>query len=162
MKNKEPVITAGPTVTATTTVTSIFKEEEKEYIDHPLHESQIGDRSALHTAVCGGSLQEVKHLINTLKIEISGGVVSNEEQIKILNSVDSDGFCPLHSAVSLNPSNMSVVMTHLLLSFGADAAANDRFGNSPLHWSARAGNDEVAQILVLKNCSPGMCTNLAL
>ena len=47
MKNKEPVITAGPTATATTTVTSIFKEEEKEYIDHPLHESQIGDRSAL-------------------------------------------------------------------------------------------------------------------
>lgn len=82
-------------------------------------------------------------------------MTKSEEQLKLLNAADCYGFRPMHSAVSLIPSNMAVVMTHLLLSFGTDSSSTDKFGNTPLHWAARAGNDEVAQILVLKSCSPG-------
>jgi hypothetical protein len=142
----------GPT---SSSVSTIFHGEEEQTADHPLYQSASCIRSALHMGVIGGSLQEVKHLMNTLKAEVTGGMMNNGAQLKVLNAIDSNGFGPLHSAVSLNPSNMAVVMTHLLLSYGADAASLDKYGNSPLHWAARAGNDEIAQILVLKNCSPG-------
>ncbi len=120
---------------------------------HPLHQSSNCNRSAIHLAVCGGSLQEVKHLIND-NPEMSNASIKSDTKSKLLNEMDNDGFCPIHTAVSLSPSNMAVVMTHLLLSLGADAAIADKFGNTPLHWAARAGNDEVAQVLLLKNCLP--------
>ena len=85
---------------------------------------------------------------------MTGSATKNESRIKALNEMDNDGFCPMHSAVSLGPSNMAIVMTHLLLSFGADATIVDRFGNTPLHWAARAGNDELTQVLLLRNCHP--------
>ena len=121
---------------------------------HPLHQSTTCNRSSIHLAVCGGSLQEVKRLINMSHTGMNTGTMTSSTKRKLLNEMDNDGFCPMHTAVSLSPSNMAVVMTHLLLSFGADATIVDGFGNTPLHWAARAGNDEVAQVLVLKNCHP--------
>lgn len=122
---------------------------------HPLIQSSFCVRSALHKAVCGGSLEEVKHQFDCLSADTSGTVHNNEQQLKVLNATDSYGFFPIHSAVSLNPSNMAIAMTRLLLVCGADASSIDKFGNSPLHWAARAGSDEIAQTLLLKNCSPG-------
>ncbi len=154
VKNKEK---EQQSIGSKATPSSIFNDDDDEVQaeDHPLNQSPNCVRSALHTAVCGGSLQEVKGLINTLKSDISGRVVNNEQILQVLNALDSDGFGPIHSAVSLKPSTRADTMTHLLLSYGTDASSVDKSGNSPLHWAARAGNDEVAQILVLKNCSPG-------
>lgn len=142
-----------PGSTATTTVTSILNKQDQP-INHPLHQSPNFVRSALHTAVCGGSLQQVKDLLNALSNDASRGMIKSEEQLKLLNAADYNGFRPMHSSVSLTPSNMAVVMTHLLLTFGTDSSSTDKFGNTPLHWAARAGNEEVAHILVLKSCSP--------
>ncbi len=123
---------------------------------HPLNQSSTCERSEIHKAVCEGSLQNVKRLINTIHPELATvGTIKNATKVKALNVMDNDGFCPIHSAVSLGPSNMAVVMTHLLLSFGASASIVDKFGNTPLHWAARAGNDELAQVLVYKNCRLG-------
>lgn len=130
-------------------------DDEIQHPYHPLYPSTNCVRSALHKAVCEGSLQQVKLVLNNQ--ENNNGEISEEQlkKLKMLNDFDGDGFSPIHSAVSLIPSNMAVVMTHLLLSFGTDATSVDQFGNSSLHWAARAGNDEVAQILMFKKCSPG-------
>lgn len=101
-------------------------------------------------AICGGSLQEVKVIINTMN-----GNGGGDNQVQSLNQPDSDGFRPLHSAVSLNQLNMAVDMTQLLLSCETDVLATDAFGNTALHWAARAGNHKISQILALKNCPIG-------
>jgi ankyrin repeat protein len=136
-------------------------DDKSHFSDHPLNKSSSCVRSALHKAVCRGSLQEVRHLFDSLSTDTSDIVNNNEQQLHVLNAIDSHGFCPIHSAVSLSPIDMAVVMTRLLLAWGTDSSSTDKFGNSPLHWAARAGNDEVAQTLLLKHCSPGKnCTLL--
>lgn len=120
--------------------------------NHPLGNQM--NRTALHDAVCGGSLQDVKRILESPQ-SIGQGI--NEQQMSQVCLIDSAGFAPLHSAVSLSidddAGNMAVTMTNLLLSADANVECVDHCGNTPLHWAARVGNSEVAQILILKSCA---------
>jgi len=136
-------------------------DEGAHAITHPLGK-QI-TRTALHEAVCQGSLQEVKRMLDypqsmveaTIQGDGGGGGIEQLRRNQVCR-VDSAGFSPLHSAASLrivdDAGNMAVSMTHLLLSADADVDSLDPFDNTPLHWAARVGNSEVAQMLILKSC----------
>jgi len=100
----------------------------------------------------------VKEVTRMLESSQSIGQGSNEMRRSQVCLADSGGFAPLHSAASLrmvdDAGNMTAIrMTHLLLSADANVECLDHHGNTPLHWAARVGNSEVAQILILKNCA---------
>jgi len=127
-------------------------DQESNGYNHPLGNQM--KRTALHDAVCRGALQEVKRILENPQ-SIGQGV--DEQRRSQVGVVDSGGFSPLHSAVSLtiddDAGNGAVTMTYLLLSADANVECLDRCGNTPLHWAARVGNSEVAQILILKSCA---------
>jgi len=135
---------------------------EDEFVDHPLSQNPTTIRDALHTAVCNGNIKDVEQFLKSS--HSTGGTINSIEEMlqhhtaitikqqRLLNAIDGNGFCPLHCAVSLKQNNLAAIMTQLLLSFGADPACKDKFDNSPLHWAVRAGNEDVAQILVSKTC----------
>ena len=86
------------------------------------------------------------------------------ENKSTMNVPDEAGFCPIHTACALSmvdpensPSACEIV--NLLLQAGADRAVKDTHGNTPLHWAARAGDDEVVRILLQNNCPSGELTN---
>ena len=124
-------------------------DQEIPYQSLPLsYMSSSSNRSALHLAVCKGSLKDTSSILQNADIDENG--------IRTLtNSKDDLGFTPLHSAVSIPSVTLSKNLTNLLLSTGADTNAIDALENTPLHWAARAGNSDVAQMLIMNGCPVG-------
>ena len=79
------------------------------------------------------------------------------EETPVHSLYDSQEFTPLHVAASLDVSlvgtGVPAEMTRMLLSAGSNVGCTDRYGNTALHWAARAGNGDVAHLLTLKNCT---------
>ena len=105
-------------------------------------------RSPLHKAICDMDMAAVHQ-----ELSDSIGAAS-------LHRKDEAGYLPIHSACALslsdpNNSEMACEVTRLLLAAGGDASAVDSKRNTPLHWAARAGDANLAQILLMKNCPPG-------
>lgn len=112
------------------------------------------NRSTLHKAVCEMDLASVQRAL----------AVANSE---MLNRKDDLGFSPLHTACSLgllrtNRLNEPCEIVRHLLSSGADPCGEDENGNTPLHWSARAGDKEVTELLLRKNCPKGKSIHMIL
>lgn len=110
--------------------------------------SSTSNRSALHLAVCSGSIEDTSHILQNADID-------KNEVRNLLSTKDDLGFTPLHSAVSIPTVALSKNLTKLLLSAGADINSMDALDNTPLHWAARAGNSDVAQMLIMKGCPVG-------
>lgn len=107
-------------------------------------------RSSLHKAVCEMDLA-------TIQREVSVAANNNDN---ILLRQDEAGYCPLHSACALrmlkvNNYTIACEIVRTLLAAGADSSCTDNNGNTPLHWAARAGDKDVAEVLLLKNCPQG-------
>ena len=105
-------------------------------------------RTSLHKAVCSMDASAVQNEL----------LFGTDDVVKR----DELGYCPLHTACALSlldPSNNNVAsdISQILISGGADASCLDSNGNTPLHWAARAGDEAVAHLLLLKNCPPGLC-----
>ena len=104
-------------------------------------------RSRLHKAVCEMDLASVQRELDAANSEM-------------LNRKDDLGYCPLHTACSLgllrtNRLDIPCEIVRQLISSGADPCRVDENGNTPLHWSARAGDKEVTELLLRKNCPKG-------
>ncbi len=67
--------------------------------------------------------------------------------VDYLNLPDSDGKTPLHLAVWGNP---KTAIVKILLENGADAKAKNKWGYTALHWAAKHGHLESAQLLIDK------------
>jgi ankyrin repeat protein len=84
-----------------------------------------------------------------------------EELQRLACTADDKGYTPLHTAAALcMASNVTTYgfqrdNVRLLLSAGANVACPDYSGNSPLHWAARAGDSDIAYLLILKSCPIG-------
>jgi len=115
------------------------------------------ERSALHTAVCMGSYQNVEEILQRHQSDEGDDASGKVKLRELLCALDHVGFTPLHSAVTLPGSEGSVAldMTRLLITAGAVATCTDSYGNTPLHWAARVGNVGVMNTLVLENCPLG-------
>jgi len=120
---------------------------------HPVcSHSSAYNRSALHKAVCDMDLAN-------LQTQLAGGDTS------ALFVRDDAGYCPLHSACSLRLLNLNrpgvpCEIVRQLLAAGADPSCVDDSGCTPLHWAARAGDKDVAELLLRKNCPKGMWMSL--
>ena len=104
-------------------------------------------RSTLHRAVCELDLDGLQ---NELAAE-------NTAQ---LSQRDDLGYCPLHTACALgllrlNRKDVPCEIVRQLIAAGADPSCEDENGNTPLHWSARAGDKDVAEFLLRKNSPKG-------
>lgn len=114
---------------------------------HPVCEPGMKyGRSRLHELICSMDVSAVNALLSGAQMDTS-----------VLQKKDEAGFCPIHSACALSMLQSSNApeaseITRLLIAAGADVACADSDGNTPLHWAARAGDESVAQILLLKNC----------
>jgi ankyrin repeat protein len=105
-------------------------------------------RTAIHKAVCELDLAGLER-------ELSD--VANQA---LLDRRDQAGFCPIHTACALpifHPDQTPLIFDILrtLLSAGANPSVTDTNENTALHWAARAGCRELAQVLLSKNCPPG-------
>ena len=74
-------------------------------------------QTALHVAAAAGNMADVRRLLDSRRIDI--------------NSVDSNGWQPLHEAV--HSGHLSVVK--MLLSRGADVASKTNNGGTALWWA---------------------------
>ena len=127
------------------------EDSDQEVPYQPLPLSSIPsalNKTALHSAVSGGSIDETRHILQN-----SG--IGKDEIETLLNTKDELGFTPLYAAVSLPSPALSKSLTGLLLSAGAEINSIDALENSPLHWAVRAGNGDTAQILITNNCPIG-------
>ena len=127
-------------------------DDVDDYHIPPLKHSYNRFRSPLHVAICEGSVENTRTLIEQHKLS------NTNTAHTYVNTHDEIGFLPLHLAACLSKTddrNTSVDMTHLLLLSGAQADCLDSYGNTPLHWAARAGHADVVQVLLLKNCPLG-------
>jgi len=93
-------------------------------------------RTAVHWACSGGHASLVSKLLEALEKEHRGGAQ------EIVRMCDETGWTPLHSAASAG--HASVVQ--VLLTYGADAAAKNDYGATPLHYNK--GIAEIVQALV--------------
>ena len=117
----------------------------------PLRE--LDSRSALHKAVCAGSVDEVSKELEGLQAT---------EALKKVNHQDDAGYFPLHSAAAICLPEVDSFGFHeaseivrMLLTAGANVAACDGDSNTALHWAARVGNDELTQSLLMNRCPVG-------
>ena len=100
-------------------------------------------RSPLHQAICDMDIESLQTLIASSSY--------------LMSQRDDAGFAPLHSACALrlkhpDHSVAAMELAKLLIQSGADVAIVDRKGNTALHWAARAGDREVAEMLLLQSC----------
>lgn len=107
-----------------------------------------GSRSDLQLAIRSGSVIEVSQICSTLA-----------SSSPVINERDDAGYHPLHSAVALGLLDQlgpncqeAVEICQLLIDSGADVKCRDKFGNTSVHWAARAGHTEVLGLLLLKSC----------
>ena len=118
--------------------------------------SNTVERSDLHTSVCNGWVEKVNEIIRSL----SSAPEKTSTLTDLINAADSNGFTPLHAAVTLINSekgheNISTTMTRILINAGAAVGCIDNIGNSALHWAARAGSVDTVNVLLLEGCSVG-------
>jgi len=104
-------------------------------------------RSPLHRAVCE---------LDIAALRVQLGEVANQSA-GVLARLDKGGYAPMHTAASLRmvrPENAVAAqeMVRTLLAAGADPNTLDGEGNTPLHWAARAGDKNVGEVLLLRNC----------
>jgi ankyrin repeat protein len=115
------------------------------------------DRSLLHQAVCEMDIESLQAQLAEVMVATTT-TASRSGGGAILSWQDKAGYCPIHTACALrlaDPSNAIAAseMVRALLAAGADATIVDRQGNTPLHWAARAGDRDVAEMLLVKNCA---------
>jgi Ankyrin repeats (3 copies) len=108
-------------------------------------------RGGLHRAVCE---MDMARLRNELSLTASGS-------LGLLTLRDELGYTPLHSAcalgmLGLNRHDVPGEIVLQLIAAGADASCEDEHGNTPLHWSARAGDKDVTELLLRRNCPKGL------
>ena len=105
-------------------------------------------RSKLHGAICDMDL-------NLLQVQLRE-ITINKSDVDLLARLDDAGFAPLHTAAALrlrhpDYSPLALEIVRKLLLAGANPNIQDKDGNTPLHWSARAGDHEVAAHLLIRN-----------
>jgi tetratricopeptide (TPR) repeat protein/ankyrin repeat protein len=71
---------------------------------------------------------------------------------KLISIQDQDGKTPLHKAVWGDPKPDVVT---LLLSYGANPNALNKYGYTPLHWTAKHGHLKSAELLIQHKADPG-------
>jgi ankyrin repeat protein len=108
-------------------------------------------RSGLHRAVCDMDIVSLRHELSSIA---SGN-------LGMLTLRDELGYTPLHSACSLgmlglNRPDVPCEIVLQLVAAGADASCEDENGNTALHWSARAGDKNVTELLLRRNCKKGV------
>jgi ankyrin repeat protein len=92
-------------------------------------------------------------------------VTANVEEVqRFACTADDKGYTPLHTSAALRMASHTTTyntteIARLLLLAGANVACLDYSGNSPLHWAARAGDSEIAYLLILKSCPIGKTHN---
>ena len=112
---------------------------------HPVcKNSPSYNRSGLHKAICDMDLVGLQRELAAANAQI-------------LNSADGLGYYPIHSACALEMlqtkrPGVPCEIVRQLISAGADPCKKDENENTPLHWSARAGDKEVSELLLRKNC----------
>ena len=148
--DNEPGLPGLPNLHADQKEEASAKESEPLTAD-PLRE--LDSRSALHKAVCVGSVDEVSRELQELPAA---------EAIKKVNTQDDAGYFPLHSAAAICLPEVDSFGFHeaseivrMLLTAGANVAACDGDSNTALHWAARVGNDELTQSLLMNRCPVG-------
>ena len=104
-------------------------------------------RSLLHKAVCDMDIAAVQSQLSSRLPDY-------------FDLRDEKGYCPIHSACALclnDPMNSVVTseIVRMLIAAGGDASILDPEGNTPLHWAARAGDKNTAQLLLVKNNPKG-------
>lgn len=132
-----------------------------------------GGRSCLHHAACGGSLEcldlflgytnsidiinqcdsegrmPLHYALSSARKEcvqrLLSSSIQNDKLVTDLNSTDKAGRSFLHHASAVDSSGECV---ELILDHGADPMSIDANGNSPLHYAAAFGHDQVVKLLV--------------
>ena len=108
-------------------------------------------RSRLHELVSSMDMPALEEELGSSDITDTAATLQMRDEV---------GFSPIHSACALgmldsNDKASVFEIVRLLLASGADVASIDSKGNTPLHWAARAGDEGVTQMLLIKNCPPG-------
>lgn len=85
----------------------------------------------LFKAICGGNAETVQLLLDC------------NSDLHIANIV---GSTPLHKAARCNHGNSHSLVADILLRNGADVNAQEKDGNTPLHWLVKRGNVEIVQL----------------
>ena len=96
--------------------------------------SDHGNQTPLHIATERGRDKVVDLLLEAYRANVSAARLS-------------DGKTPLHLACAGQFGNIEEVV-HILLEEGADVAARDRTGSTPLHVGAELGRDQIVRILL--------------
>ncbi|CAI9096506.1 OLC1v1032671C5 [Oldenlandia corymbosa var. corymbosa] len=112
---------------------SLFESLPEEQFLKALALRNEDDRSLLHVAVSFGQTQIVKLLSSAKPSSICG-----------VNSVDEEGWGPLHSAASSG--NLEIV--EVLLDTGADVNLKNNGGRTAIHYAASKGWLKIAELLV--------------
>ncbi|XP_074786893.1 NF-kappa-B inhibitor beta isoform X1 [Athene noctua] len=112
-----------------------------------------GGHTALHLACREGRRGCARHLLGPPRTPQAPRDEEEEEETRAqLDSVNYDGYTPLHIAVL----RKDLEMVELLLSAGADLnKAEPSCGRSPLHLAVEAQSPEVAECLLRAGADPG-------
>jgi ankyrin repeat protein len=115
--------------------------------------------SAIHPVV-GPSAAFGRSLLHKAVCDMDIGAVQSHMSGDYFERRDQKGFCPIHSACALclkasTASSVASEIVRMLINAGADASIRDLDGNTPLHWAARAGDKETAELLLVKNNPKG-------
>ena len=131
----------------------------------------------LHDAIEKGDTARVKQLLSETDVDLKktnkhgflplqlAVMYGRTEEVKLLIKKGEDvneqdrtgGMTPLHMAAGKGGLPEAVWM--VLLDNGANANIKDRYGRTPLHLLARAGNPELARLLISRGASVNTIDN---
>jgi len=108
-------------------------------------ERDVSGRTAMHFAVCCGSVEASLSLITVL----------SRDSMDLVHMTDHTGRTPLHYAVFADvPKQVKVVEQLIML--GANVNAADQERRTPLHTAAEEGKASLIPILIQNGASPGL------